>query len=162
MKVTINEVLLNLDKEEGWLQAYEDKFQNDPDYVAELMALGVVEEAIKLLEQRGITRSGLSNLMNVSRAYTSRILNAPPNLTLRSIAQLAIALGTKPHVSIFPTCPENIFRNQLARPLLKSQEDDSQAGLSRNALAPTVMGSVEPMEGATPGQLGNVEYPTAA
>jgi hypothetical protein len=90
---------------EGWLSRLENDLATDPDYMAETLALGLIEEAIALMEERGISRSDLSSTMHVSRPYVTHILNAPPNLTLRSIAMLALALGTRPHVSLHPTCP---------------------------------------------------------
>ncbi len=56
------------------------------------------------METKGLNRSQLASLMGVSRAHITKMLNAPPNLTLRTIAQIAIALDTKPHVSLFSAC----------------------------------------------------------
>ena len=89
----------------GWLDQFLPELEGDPDYVAEYLALRIVEEATELMEQKGISRSQLASLMGVSKAYVTRILNAPPNLTLRSIAALALALGTRPHASLLPACP---------------------------------------------------------
>ncbi len=88
----------------GWLDQFLPELERDPDYVAEYLALHIAEEATELMEQKGISRSQLASLMGVSKAYVTRILNAPPNLTLRSIAALALALETRPHASILPTC----------------------------------------------------------
>ncbi|MBI2304414.1 MAG: helix-turn-helix transcriptional regulator [Chloroflexi bacterium] len=88
----------------GWLAPYEAKFERDPDYIAEHLAILIVEQALGMMERKGISRAQLSDLMGVSRSYITRVFNAPPNLTLRSIAHLALALGTKPHASIYPTC----------------------------------------------------------
>ncbi|MGI8550611.1 MAG: hypothetical protein ACR2PL_07430, partial [Dehalococcoidia bacterium] len=49
--------------------------------------------------------SQLASSMGVSRAYISRMFGAPPNLTLRSVAQLAIALGMTPKL-IFAATPQ--------------------------------------------------------
>lgn len=74
--------------------------QHDPDYIAGDLAVGLMEEACELMENQGISRSQLAARMGVTRARVTQLFNAPPNLTLRSMAQLAIALGTKPHVSL--------------------------------------------------------------
>jgi transcriptional regulator with XRE-family HTH domain len=89
---------------EGWLKELEEKFERDADYIAEGLALEITEEVARLMRQKGISRADLAESLNVSRAYVTRILNAPPNLTLRSIAELAIALGTTPHVSLTSEC----------------------------------------------------------
>ena len=89
----------------GWLDQHIEQYEQDPDYVAEGLALHLVEEALRLMEEKGISRSELASQMGVSKAYITRLFNAPPNLTLRSIAHLALALGTKPHASLLAACP---------------------------------------------------------
>ena len=84
----------------GVLARYEAAFESDPDFIAETLALQITEEACRLMLESSMTRSSLASLMGVSRAYVTRILNAPPNLTLRSIAQLAVALGKRPRISL--------------------------------------------------------------
>jgi hypothetical protein len=84
------------------LARYEAEFERDPDYVAEALALQVVEQALKLMNEQGISRSEMASLMGVSRAYISKLFNAPPNMTLRSIAQLALALDARPHAGLHP------------------------------------------------------------
>jgi hypothetical protein len=81
---------------------YEAEFERDPDYVAETLALQVIEQALELMKEKGISRSELASLMGVSRAYISKLFNAPPNMTLRSIAQLALALDAQPHAALRP------------------------------------------------------------
>ena len=81
-------------EQQHWLSEAEEKeFSEDPDYIAEAIALRLVEQLLELMEQKGIAQADLARLMNVSPAYVSRILSAPPNLTLRSISQLALAIG---------------------------------------------------------------------
>lgn len=94
-----------IEAEKGWLDPYLDRYELDPDFVAETMALGLIEEALVRMEEEGRTRAHVAQAMSVSPSYLSRVLGAPPNLTLRSIAQLALALGTRPHVSLRPSCP---------------------------------------------------------
>jgi len=86
----------------GLLHEYEEQYANDPDYIAERLALRVTEEAAKIMQNPGLSRADLAARMNVSRAYVTKIFDAPPNLTLRSIARLALALGVKPYVSLLP------------------------------------------------------------
>jgi DNA-binding Xre family transcriptional regulator len=78
---------------------------DDADGVAEWVALHLVDEAMQMMAAENISRSELAKQMGVSRARVTAMLNGSPNLTLRSIAQLAIALGTRPHASLRPVCP---------------------------------------------------------
>ncbi len=77
-----------------------EEFANDPDYIAEGIALGVIEDAIALMEAQGLTKAKLAEAMHVSRAYVTQLFNAPPNLTLRTLAQLSLALGARVVVTL--------------------------------------------------------------
>jgi len=83
---------------EGMLDRYANEYANDPEYVAEGLAIKVTEEMLECLESKPLTQSQLADQMGVSRAHVSRILNARPNMTLLTIAKIAVALGVKPDV----------------------------------------------------------------
>lgn len=72
------------------------KYEKDPDFVAEGLAIAVIENALHTMERKGITRSELAAAMGIPKSQVSRIFNAPPNLTLRSIARIALALELPP------------------------------------------------------------------
>ena len=86
------------DDAESISEAFAKQYENDPEFVAEGLAIGFVEDMLECLEKRGLTQSWLAEQMGVSRAHVSRILNAKPNMTLLTIAKIAIALGVKPGV----------------------------------------------------------------
>ncbi|MDO8690313.1 MAG: helix-turn-helix transcriptional regulator [Dehalococcoidia bacterium] len=90
---------------DGWLDEYIKKYERDPDYVAEGLAIQIIEDVIRSMQRKGISRSDLASIMGVARAYITRMFNAPPNLTLRSIAQLALALGLNPEVRLSEPAP---------------------------------------------------------
>jgi plasmid maintenance system antidote protein VapI len=87
----------NLD---GTLEKYIHEYANDPEFIAEGLAIKVTDEMLECLEQKGLSQSWLAEKMGVSRALISRILNAPPNMTLLTIAKIAVALGTTPDVCL--------------------------------------------------------------
>ena len=80
------------------LEKYYSKYEKDADFVAEGLAIAIIENALWVMKNENISRSDLARAMGVPKSQVSRILNAPPNLTLRSIARLALALGVKPQV----------------------------------------------------------------
>lgn len=82
------------------LARYIEEYANDPDFIAEGLSIKVVEEMLECLEEKGMSQSWLADKMGVSRALVSRILNAPPNMTLLTIAKIAVALGMTPDVSL--------------------------------------------------------------
>jgi len=82
------------------LERYAQEYANDPEFVAEGLAIKVTEEMLECLGQKGLSQSWLAEQMGVSRAHVSRILNARPNMTLLTIAKIAVALGIKPDVCL--------------------------------------------------------------
>ena len=84
----------------GLLDSYLEEHSDDPELLAESLAIDLMEDVVRLLQVKGISRSDLSGLMNVSRAYVTRLLNSPPNLTLMSVARLSIALNARPYIGL--------------------------------------------------------------
>lgn len=82
------------------LERYVEELANDPEYIAEGLAMDVTDQMLELLAERGLTQSWLAQQMGVSRARVSRILHASPNMTLLTIARIAVALGVKPGVRL--------------------------------------------------------------
>ncbi len=80
--------------------AWPREYEGDPDYIANGFALELAEEASRLIEQKGLNQTRLAGIMGVSRSHVSSILNAPPNMTLLTIARLGIALGVRPMVAL--------------------------------------------------------------
>ncbi len=81
---------------EQWDKEYDS---HSPEYRAEGLATETITQVIdKLDEAAGGNRSWLAEALGVSRQQVSAMLNAPPNLTLLSIAKLSIALGTRPRI----------------------------------------------------------------
>ncbi len=101
---------------EGWISRRKEALANDPDYVAEELALDIAEQIVKIMESKGLTRSDLALMLGVNRAYITKVLNAPPNLTLRSIAAVALALRVKPTVSLIGLVREPAERGSIITP----------------------------------------------
>lgn len=89
-------------EETGWLAPQIEELEHDPEYVAEGLALQVIEQALGLMQEQGISRAELAERLGTSRAYVTKLFNAPPNLTLLSIARLALALGATLKISLKP------------------------------------------------------------
>ena len=78
------------------LEKYYSKYERDPDFIAEGLSIAIIENALQLMQLKGISRADLAREMGVPKSQISRIFNAPPNLTLLSIARIAVALGVEP------------------------------------------------------------------
>jgi plasmid maintenance system antidote protein VapI len=85
------------------LERYSQEYKEDPEFIAEGMSIKIVEEMLELMEHKDLNQSWLAQKLGVSRAHISKILNAPPNMTLLTIAKIATALGATPDVSLAET-----------------------------------------------------------
>jgi plasmid maintenance system antidote protein VapI len=82
------------------LESYIKEYANDPEFIAEGLAIKIAEEMLECLERKGLNQSWLAQQMGVTRAHISKILNAQPNMTLLTIAKTAVALGVEPDVTL--------------------------------------------------------------
>ena len=71
-------------------------YEKAPDFLAESLSIAIIENALEVMKQKGVSRADLAREMGVPKSQVSRIFNAPPNLTLLSIARIAVALGVEP------------------------------------------------------------------
>ncbi|TAJ17319.1 MAG: XRE family transcriptional regulator [Dehalococcoidia bacterium] len=84
----------------GWLDHYSSKLAHDPNYVAERLAIRFADRVAQIMDEEGTSRSELAEAMGVSRAYVTKIMTAPPNLTLRSLAAVALALEAQVEITV--------------------------------------------------------------
>ena len=89
-----------LEPGEGYLDQVLSNLSHDPEFVADGLALALAEEIAKAMKDSGVSNAELARRMKVSRSYVTRILDAPPNLTLMSISKVALALGLTPEVRL--------------------------------------------------------------
>ena len=91
---------LNPSKFQGSMASQIEELERDPEFIAEALALAFAESILELMHKKGISQVELAEKMGVSPAFVSRIFNAPPNLTLKSISKIALALGVVPQIGI--------------------------------------------------------------
>jgi transcriptional regulator with XRE-family HTH domain len=120
---------------EPWLEQFVAEYQNDPDYIAELLAIGLNAQVVSRMEATGVRRSDLARRMGVSKAYITRLLKGNPNLTLRTVAALSLALETRPIIELQPCRTVDEFVNwrlqgREVRPLYGSQQEFDVAAAS--------------------------------
>ena len=66
----------------------------------EKLILDVTESVFEQLELQGKSKADLAKCMNRSNAYVTQILNGSRNMTLRTLADIAFALGVEPRFEI--------------------------------------------------------------
>ena len=103
--------------ETGYLDETLFKLARDPEFVAERLALTLAEDILRVMKDKKVSRSELARRMGVSRAYVTRMLDAPPNLTLLTISKVALALELEPNLSLLSTAKSPEFTTPLAEPI---------------------------------------------
>lgn len=84
------------------------------DYALELAHLAVSE-----MSKQGLTKKELAGRMGVSPQCLASLLNTHPNMTLKSVAQLALALGIRVEFSSEPA-----FSSETPYKRAESDESD--------------------------------------
>jgi transcriptional regulator with XRE-family HTH domain len=69
------------------------EWDKDPDYIVEGVLLAATERICELMDKHEISRAELARRLGKSRAYVTRMLNGQPNMTLKTLTQIAVALG---------------------------------------------------------------------
>lgn len=77
------------------LEKYWLELSDDPLFIAESISFDIVENISELMFQKNIDRKTLAEKLGTSKAYVTKLLNGNPNLTLLSLAKIAVALGAE-------------------------------------------------------------------
>lgn len=77
-----------------------NEYERDPEYQAERLSILVTEEIARLMKRAGINKTELAARMNVSKARVSRLLSGAPNMTLATLAAIALALESEVRMSL--------------------------------------------------------------
>ncbi len=76
------------------------KYQNDPDYQFERLILEVNEQIVTMMEAGQVRRTDLASRLGVSKAYVTKLLNGPENVTLKTLVRVATALNARVELRI--------------------------------------------------------------
>ena len=69
-------------------------------YHAERMAIGFLAELQAQMKARGMSNSDLARAAEVSPAYISKLFRGPSNVSLETVAKLAMAVDCRPHLHL--------------------------------------------------------------
>lgn len=87
---------------EKWFKEKIDRFRDDVEFQTEEAILEITERIVQIMESKGINRVKLANLLGVSKAFTTKLLNGNPNLTIKSMVSIAHALGCELDIDMCP------------------------------------------------------------
>jgi transcriptional regulator with XRE-family HTH domain len=74
----------------------------DPLFIAELMKLAFADDLVRLLEARGLKRTELAEKLGTNRGYVTRVLNTEYNLSVETMAKIALALDARLSLRMLP------------------------------------------------------------
>jgi len=100
--------------EAGLLDKWIEEWDQDPDYIVEGVLLAATERICELMAKHDISRAQLARRLGKSRAYVTRMLNGQPNMTLKTLTQIAVALGEGIDLFVPSSVKEDRLRAQAA------------------------------------------------
>ena len=87
---------------EEWTKGELEKYQDSIGYRLEEAILNFTEQICEQMEKQKITRAELAERLGVSRAFITKLLNGNPNLTLKTMINMASALKSDLNIQIQP------------------------------------------------------------
>lgn len=82
-------------KNQTWFESEIARVEDDLDFVTKEMAFDFVNEIRRVMKEQHISQTELAGRIGKSRAYISKVLNYSPNMTIRSLAMIALALDLR-------------------------------------------------------------------
>lgn len=80
-------------KTEEWFRKTLETFEEDREFRLETIILNLTEKICQKMRQKKINRTKLAELLGVSPAAVTKILNGNSNFTLKTLVSLSDALG---------------------------------------------------------------------
>ncbi len=74
------------------LEKYWKKLESDPEFVAEGILIDILENILEIMEKKNISKADLAKKLGTSKAYVTRLFHGTPNMTILTLAKLAVAL----------------------------------------------------------------------
>lgn len=97
-------------------KALQEKFKDDPDYVAEGVLIDLLEQVVSEIDRRGWNQKQFAAALGCSDAYVSKILSGSENLTIRTISEVATVLGCSLKIALSPVSrPRSRMRSATVR-----------------------------------------------
>jgi transcriptional regulator with XRE-family HTH domain len=70
-------------------------YENDPEYILHSLLFEINEEICKALKKNNLNNKQFAERLSVKPAYVSKLLNGQPNLSIKSLIKIAVALNLK-------------------------------------------------------------------
>ncbi|HDR06367.1 MAG TPA: XRE family transcriptional regulator [Candidatus Coatesbacteria bacterium] len=70
-----------------------ERFGDGREMAEEGLILDVSQQLFEVMEEAGVTKAELAKRLDCSKAYVTKLLRGPSNMTLRKVAEVFFALG---------------------------------------------------------------------
>lgn len=106
-----------------WAQKHYEKFKNNPEYITEGMMLVITDQICGRMKELNISQTELGKrLGNKSQAYVSKLLNHESNVTLRTLAKIALALDMQIEAPKFKPKPDSTSNPAFLKAIYQSKK----------------------------------------
>ena len=112
-----------------WFDDHINEIKNTPDYVASGLMIEITNRFVERMEQIGITQEMLATKLHLKQPYISKILNHDTNMTLQTIAKIAVALDLEVKAPVFIPKEQEYSKFELYK------NEESPNGESKNECA---------------------------
>ena len=85
-----------------WFRQMVARHEGEPEYWVEYLKLIFSEEIGRMMDERGVSQAELARRLGTSRAYVAKVLRSTANLTLATMAKLALALDARVELALVP------------------------------------------------------------
>jgi transcriptional regulator with XRE-family HTH domain len=85
-----------------WLENYIDQNQYTVEFQTELSIIDLNEKIIAKMAEKKVNRVELAKRLGVSKAFITKLLNGNPNMTIKTINALALALDCQVYLDFKP------------------------------------------------------------
>jgi transcriptional regulator with XRE-family HTH domain len=85
-----------------WFRQMVARHEGEPEYWVEYLKLVFSEEIGRMMDERGVSQAELARRLGTSRAYVAKVLRSTANLTLATMAKLALALDARVELALVP------------------------------------------------------------
>ncbi len=83
-----------------WFENKLAKFEKDLDFITEEAIIEFNEKIVEKMKERGLNNTKLAKLMGVSKPFVSKLLNGNPNMTLKTMVNIAEALDCNIYIDV--------------------------------------------------------------
>ena len=88
--------------DESWFSDLLDAYKDDPDFITDQLVLDITEQVATRMGNLGMRPVNLATTLGVSRAFISQLMNGRPNMTLRTLVGVALALDQRVSIRLEP------------------------------------------------------------